>query len=244
MCKRFHLQVNTFALVWRQMDNRVNHNTKQMLQTLLNGFGASFLQNFVVIVTHWNMHDRSIDLRFSVVPPLTEDYMRQTLRNVFDNVFKGEEKVIYNKVPILFLDAFYNSSSCCESYHFEKNAITLLYLLHKATPYNSSQVQFAQSERDQLNERIKTLQENIADIETVLYYENNVLPYLKKNILHIILLSTIVVSVFIFGIVFLYFMRKQWIQIHSLSQSQLETQLELSGMNNIYDENVFIEEYM
>ena len=69
---------NLILLTWPfsilLQDNRMTYSLRSMIGLIQKMFGDQFWENTILEATHWNYHDKSVDLRESSNPPITETW--------------------------------------------------------------------------------------------------------------------------------------------------------------------------
>lgn len=159
--------VNTFAILWSATDNRFSYDQQQMIKQMHEGFGNSFWDNVVYVVTKWSMHTKSIQLRMQAVPQLTKELMTTVLTNRANTLLN-----IKKKPNVLFLDSFHHRNAYEEKYFFDIDAFQLMKIASNMKPFNCSTNKISLNEVQQLKYTYQALVEDIKVIDKNIVNEN------------------------------------------------------------------------
>ena len=77
-----------------------------MIGLMQKMFGDHFWENAIIEATHWNYHDKSIEMRRSSKPPILENWWTDTFNNLF-----AREYGLKTKLPSVFIDTYYDKDN-------------------------------------------------------------------------------------------------------------------------------------
>lgn len=171
--------VNTFAILFSANDNRFTYYQQQMLQQLHEGFGPSFWNNVVFVVTKWSMHFNSVGRRREAVPPLTQELMKEVLLQRCQNLLKIEQTP-----RVFFIDSFHNRHTFDERHVFYVEALNLFRHTKKQLPFDCSNIKPVLNELETLKAKAAKMQASLEVVNARLEKEQlrhkNLTEYLAK----------------------------------------------------------------
>ena len=98
--------VHAFVICFKQQDNRMTHSLRSMIGLMQKMFGDHFWENAILEATHWNYHEKSVEMRRSSKPPILENWWTDT----FNNLFAREYNLKF-KLPSVFIDTYYDKDN-------------------------------------------------------------------------------------------------------------------------------------
>ena len=113
--------VHAFVICFKQQDNRMTHSLRSMIGLMQKMFGDHFWENAILEATHWNYHEKSVEMRRSSKPPILENWWTDT----FNNLFAREYNLKF-KLPSVFIDTYYDKDNAFELKKFKEQTQQLI----------------------------------------------------------------------------------------------------------------------
>ena len=177
------LSVNVFGIVWRQSDNRFTFEIEEMLMAYHRTFGPLFWDHVVIIVSQWNMNEASENKRTSSNPPLTKGYLTDQINKYLSRKFSLQHK----KVPIFFIDTFYDPTNVVEDSNFKRNAMLLLVDISVSSSYDSRLANTSNTQLKMLNDQFDKAMNESKEFDNVINKHKNI----KKEQLYQLIMQEI-----------------------------------------------------
>ena len=124
-------------------------------------FGDEFWKNVIIEATHWNYHNKSIQMRNSSNPPKLEDWWT----NQYNQLFKEEYGLNFD-LPSVFIDTFYDKNNDYELKKFQEETNKLYTFANTSNPFQCKDIKIALTEIRELLEKSRELQDKIEGLET------------------------------------------------------------------------------
>ena len=124
-----------------------------MIGLMQKMFGDNFWENVILEATHWNYHEKSIQMRRSSNPPILEDWWT----NQFNNLFAREYGLRF-KLPSVFIDTYYDKDSPYENKKFIEETQELFDFAKNRNPFECKDITIALHD-------IRNLQNEVEDLK-------------------------------------------------------------------------------
>ena len=147
--------VHAFVICFKQQDNRMTHSLRSMIGLMQKMFGDHFWENAILEATHWNYHEKSVEMRRSSKPPILEDWWTTTFNNLF-----AKEYGLKAKLPSVFIDTYFDKDNPYELRKFQGETSTLLNFARNRNPFECKDIKIALTEIRELQEKIGELEKD------------------------------------------------------------------------------------
>jgi len=144
--------VHAFVIAFKQQDNRMTHSLRSMIGLMQKMFGQNFWENVILEATHWNYHEKSIQMRRSSNPPILETWWT----NQFNKLFAREYGVKF-KLPSVFIDTYYDKDNPYELKQFRQQTNKLFEFATNRNPFECKDIEIALTDIQELNKKIQDL---------------------------------------------------------------------------------------
>jgi len=147
--------VHAFVICFKQQDNRMTHSLRSMIGLMQKMFGDHFWENAILEATHWNYHEKSVEMRRSSKPPILENWWTDT----FNNLFAREYNLKF-KLPSVFIDTYYDKDNAFELKKFKEETQRLINFARNRNPFECKDIKIALTEIQELQETIGELEQD------------------------------------------------------------------------------------
>ena len=106
-----------------------------MIGLMQKMFGQNFWENVILEATHWNYHEKSIQMRRSSNPPILETWWT----NQFNKLFAREYGVKF-KLPSVFIDTYYDKDNPYELKQFRQQTNKLFEFATNRNPFECKDI--------------------------------------------------------------------------------------------------------
>jgi len=144
--------VHAFVIAFKQQDNRMTHSLRSMIGLMQKMFGQDFWENVILEATHWNYHEKSIQMRRSSNPPILEAWWTSEFNKLF-----AREYGIKFKLPSVFIDTYYDKDSEYELKKFREETDKLFEFATNRNPFECKDIEIALTDIQILNKQIQDL---------------------------------------------------------------------------------------
>eukprot|EP00095_Tigriopus_kingsejongensis_P005722 maker-scaffold616_size123561-snap-gene-0.19 protein:Tk05722 transcript:maker-scaffold616_size123561-snap-gene-0.19-mRNA-1 annotation:"aig1 family" len=147
--------IHAFVIAFKQQDNRMTASLRSMIGLFQKMFGDGFWENAILEATHWNYHEKNVQIRDASEPRLTEEHWARE----FNKLFKTEYGL---KKPLnaVFIDTFNDPHNPSEVDAFLRNTNGLFKFAKTRNPFECKDIKIALTEIRQLQNEIYQLQSN------------------------------------------------------------------------------------
>ena len=114
-------------------------------------FGHDFWENVILEATHWNYHEKSIQMRRSSNPPILEHWWTEQFNKLF-----AREYGLRSKLPSVFIDTYYDKDSPYELKKFNAETNALFEFATNRNPFECKDIEIALTDIMKLNEASDT----------------------------------------------------------------------------------------
>lgn len=147
--------VHAFVIAFKQQDNRMTHSLRSMIGLMQKMFGHDFWENVILEATHWNYHEKSIQMRRSSNPPILEHWWTEQFNKLF-----AREYGLRSKLPSVFIDTYYDKDSPYELKKFNAETNALFEFATNRNPFECKDIEIALTDIMKLNKEIDTLKQD------------------------------------------------------------------------------------
>lgn len=146
--------VEVFVILFKQQDNRMTQNLKNMISLMTNIFGHHFWENVILGATNWHYDESHVYRRLSSNPPMTETWWNGVFNSLFQSDFGLQDNI---KVPSVFIDTFFDRQNINETIRFEENVKELMSFAKTRKSFQCKDIQIATTEIQELKKEIDEL---------------------------------------------------------------------------------------
>ena len=124
-----------------------------MIGLMQKMFGDDFWENAILEATHWNYHNKSIQMRRSSNPPILESWWSDQFNKLF-----AKEYGLKFKLPAVFVDTYYDKDNPYENAKFHEATNELFDFARSRNPFECKDIKIALTEIRALQDQIDTLE--------------------------------------------------------------------------------------
>ena len=147
--------VHAFIICFKQQDNRMTHSLRSMIGLMQKMFGDDFWENVIIEATHWNYHDKSIEMRRSSNPPILEEWWTDQFNNLFER-----EYGLKFRLPSVFIDTYYDKANEYELKKFNEATGALWNFANNNNPFECKDIKIALTDIRKLQDQIYELRQD------------------------------------------------------------------------------------
>ena len=126
-----------------------------MIGLMQKMFGNDFWENVILEATHWNFHEKSIQMRRSSNPPILEEWWT----GQFNSLFAREYGLDFH-LPSVFIDTYYDKDNPYELTKFKEQTEKIWNFAKGRNPFECKDIKIALTDIRKLQEEIDDLKQD------------------------------------------------------------------------------------
>ncbi|CAG0892679.1 unnamed protein product [Darwinula stevensoni] len=156
--------IDAFIWVKNAQDPRYTKTEAEYFQILIEIFGGAYFHNFVVVFSRWSFSEKEEQKRNKLKKPVTFEGVKAELWDSFLRDYKGNRSLV--QVPMMAIDALYDSSDKSEVDAFENELRLLWHTMNQFSAKPVSNIEMALTKIEKLKKQVEEDQDKVKKMKS------------------------------------------------------------------------------